>query len=360
VAADKEKIAVVLPNHLGDAVMATPALRSLRSGFPHAHIVGVIREELEPVLRGAPWLDRILTHTVYRVRGRVARLRRRLAMAQALQDRDTVILLPNSFVSALVAYASGAECRVGYGRRARRFLLTDPVEPPRERGRFVPVAMERYYLDLVLQLGCPDLGTEVELFLELAAERERETRFRASGIDRRSPLACIAPGAAFGPSKLWPMPYFAEVARALLDDGVQVALVHAPGEEPLANEIRSRAGAGVVSLGGAGMNLSLLKSVIARSQLLICNDAGARHVAAAFGIPCLTLVGPTSIRYTNLNLKRTKLLREAVPCSPCQLPTCPIDHRCMTRLLPARVIAEARAALADDGWRGDLHLELAQ
>jgi heptosyltransferase-2 len=360
VPADKEKIAVVLPNHLGDAVMATPALRSLRHGLPRAHIVQVIREELEPVLRGAPWHDRVLTHSVYRGRGPLARLRRRLAVAHELQDRDTLVLLPNSFVSALVAFASGARRRIGYGRRARRFLLTDSVEARRDGGRFVPVAMERYYLDLVLQLGCPDLGTGLELFLELAAEREREARFRASGIDRERPLACIAPGAGFGPSKLWPVPYFAEVARALLDDGVQVALVHAPGEEALANGILARAGSHLVSLGGAGMNLSLLKSVIARAQLLICNDAGARHVAAAFGVACLVLVGPTSIRYTNLNLKRTKLLREPVPCSPCQLQTCPIDHRCMTRLLPARVIAEARAALADEGWRGDLHLELAQ
>jgi heptosyltransferase-2 len=360
VPADKEKIAVVLPNHLGDAVMAGPALRSLRHGFPDAHILGVIREELEPVLRGAPWLDRILTHAVYRAPGALGRLRRRAALARDLRGCDTLLLLPNSLVSAVVGFASRARRRVGYGRRARGFLLTHPVEPPRVRGRFVPVAMERYYLDLALQLGCPDLGTELELFLELDAERERELRFRASGIDRRRPLACIAPGAGFGPSKLWPAAYFAEVARALLDDGVQVALVHAPGEEALADEIRSGAGEGLASLGGAAMSLSLLKSVISRSRLLVCNDAGARHVAAAFGVPCLVLVGPTSIRYTNLNLKRTKLLREPVSCSPCQLPTCPIDHRCMTGLRPARVIAEARAALADDAWRGDLHLELAR
>jgi heptosyltransferase-2 len=359
VPADQEKIAVVLPNHLGDAVMAGPALRSLRHGFPGAHIVGVIREELEPVVRGAPWLDRVLTHAVYRARGSLERLRQRFALARALRDLDTLIVLPNSFVSALVAFASGARRRVGYGRRARRFLLTDSVEPPREGGRFRPVAMERYYLELVLQLGAPDLGTELELFLELPAERERELRFRASGIDRHRPLACIAPGAGFGPSKLWPTDYFAQVARALLDDDVQVALVHAPGEEPLAEQILSRAGPGLASLGGAGMSLSLLKSVIARSQLLICNDAGARHVAAAFSVPCLVLMGPTSIRYTNLNLKRTRLLREPVSCSPCQLPSCPIDHRCMTRLEPARVIAEARSALADNAWRGDLHLELA-
>jgi heptosyltransferase-2 len=69
------------------------------------------------------------------------------------------------------------------------------------------------------------------------------------------------------------------------------------------------------------------------------------------------LMGPTSVRYTNLNLARTRLLREPVDCSPCQRKVCPIDHRCMTRLVPARVIEEARAALRDEHWRGSVELE---
>jgi heptosyltransferase-2 len=360
VAESKEKIAVVLPSHLGDAVMATPALRALRAGYPEAEITGVVREELVPILRGAPWLDRLVPHALARARGPLTRLGRRLRLGRRIADADAVVVLPNSFAAALVALVSGAPRRIGYARYGRGMLLTDPVAPPREDGRFLPVAMERYYLDLALHLGCPDLGTEIELFLELAAERERETRFAAAGIDSARPLVCIAPGAAYGPAKLWPMGYYADVARSLLDDGVCVALIHAPSEQTLAREISERAGAGLVSLGGAGMNLSLLKSVIARAQLVISNDAGARHVAAAFGVPCLVLVGPTSIRYTNLNLSRTKLLREPVSCSPCQLKTCPIDHRCMTRLLPTRVLEEARRALADEGWTGDVELELAQ
>jgi heptosyltransferase-2 len=98
--------------------------------------------------------------------------------------------------------------------------------------------------------------------------------------------------------------------------------------------------------------------VLARAQLLICNDAGARHVAAAFEVPTLVLMGPTAVGYTNLNLKRTKILREPVACSPCQLKVGPIDHRCMTRILPARVRAEARDALQRTDWRGSVELEL--
>jgi heptosyltransferase-2 len=221
--------------------------------------------------------------------------------------------------------------------------------------------MERYYLDLVCHLGCLDTGTSVKLFTDPEAEQACDALFAEHGIESTRPLVCLAPGAGFGPSKIWPPDHVAEVARTLLEAQVQVALVHAPGEETLADEILAwlSSGAKPACLGGSGMNLSLLKSVIARASLLICNDAGARHIAAAFEIPTLVLMGPTSIRYTNLNLKLTRLLREPVPCSPCQLKVCPIDHRCMTRLLPSRVLKEAHSALHDDGWRGDVELELA-
>jgi heptosyltransferase-2 len=357
VAGQEEKISIVLPNHLGDVVMATPALRALRRGRPDARIAAVVRRSLAPVLRGAPWIDDFVLHDIYGERGQLARIRARLAVAREMRGSDVVVVLPNSFASAMLAFASRAPRRFGYARRGRGFLLTDAAPAPREAGRFVPTAMERYYLDLVRRLGCPDAGTNVELFVEPEAERECLARFAAAGITGQAPLVCLAPGAGFGPSKLWPLPYVAEVARELRGDGAQVALVHGPGEEALAAEIVVLAGPGLVSLGGADMGLSLLKSVLSRAQLLICNDAGARHVAAAFEVPTLVLMGPTAVGYTNLNLKRTKLLREPVACSPCQLKVCPIDHRCMTRLLPARVLAEARDALSRSDWRGSVELE---
>jgi lipopolysaccharide heptosyltransferase II len=359
VAVHKEKIAVVLPNHLGDVVMATPALRALRRGRPEAEISAVLRAPLAGVLRGAPWIDRFVLHDIYRRPGKLGQLAARLRVARELRGTDVAVVLPNSFASSVLAFATRAPVRVGYARRGRGFLLTDAAPPPREHGRFVPTAMERYYLDLVRRLGAPDLGTQVELFREPDAERECDARFRALGLGAR-PLVCLAPGAGFGPSKLWPLEYVAEVARALRADGADVALVHGPGEGALADEIQERAGGGVALLGGDAMSLSLLKSVLARAQLLVCNDAGARHIAAAFEVPTLVLMGPTAVGYTNLNLKRTKLLREPVECSPCQLKVCPIDHRCMTRLLPARVLAEARAALTRTDWRGSVELELAR
>jgi len=353
----KEKIVVVMPNHLGDVVMATPALRALRAGRPGAEITALVRTPLDLVLSGLHSLDRLIGHDVYAQRGWLAQARRRHVLGRSQRGADLALVLPNSFASALLAWSTGAPLRVGYARRARGWLLSDAVPAPRENGRFKPLAMERYYLDLVLRLGCPDLGTELELATEPQAERDCDVLFESHGIRSAAPLVCLAPGAGFGPSKLWPLEYVAELAGKLMGEGAQVALVHGPGEEPLARAIQART-AGIASLGGAGMTLALLKSVLARARLLICNDAGARHIAAAFGIPTLVLMGPTSIAYTNLNLRKTRLLREPVECSPCQRKVCPIDHRCMTRLLPERVLAEARAALSDPEWAGSLDLEL--
>ena len=93
----------------------------------------------------------------------------------------------------------------------------------------------------------------------------------------------------------------------------------------------------------------MLKAVLRRSRVLVCNDAGARHVAVAFGVPCVVMFGPTSLEKTNLNLARVLALSADVPCRPCYRRTCPIDHRCMTRIGPERVIAVALPSLAPGG-----------
>jgi heptosyltransferase-2 len=317
-----------------------------------------VRPHLAKRLAGHPDVDVVIPNDTYATRNPLGRLVRRLRVARRIADADTVVVLPNSFGAALLAFASGAANRIGYARRGRARLLTQAVPAPRVNGRFQPIAMERYYLDLAIALGCPDLGTAIELPRDPGAERACDALLARVGIRADRPLVGIAPGAAFGPSKLWPTRSFAEVAAGLAADGAQVALIHGPGEEHLAREILdAAAGATLFDLGGSSLTLDLLKSIVARSSLVICNDAGARHVAAAFEVPCLVLMGPTSLAYTNLNLKKTRVLREPVECSPCHRKVCPIDHRCMTRLSPARVLAEARAAIRGGDWRGDTALE---
>ncbi len=98
-----------------------------------------------------------------------------------------------------------------------------------------------------------------------------------------------------------------------------------------------------------------MKAVMRRARVLVCNDAGARHVAVALGVPSVVLFGPTSLAKTNLNLERVRALAADVACRPCYHRSCPTDHRCMTQLTPERVVAAALPALRGDAsaFRGD-------
>jgi heptosyltransferase-2 len=168
-------------------------------------------------------------------------------------------------------------------------------------------------------------------------------------------MVVLAPGASFGPSKIWPPASFAQVGDALARAGAQVVLVGAPGERALAHSIAGAMRSPVADLAG-DLDLGALKAVIRSARVFVGSDAGARHVAVAFGVPCIVLMGPTSLAKTNLTLERVRVLTADVGCRPCYLRECPIDHRCMTRIEPERVVAAALPALesgARRSFRGD-------
>jgi heptosyltransferase-2 len=197
--------------------------------------------------------------------------------------------------------------------------------------------MAREYVDLLAPLGCADDG----LGLELAADPGVAATIRAR-LDPLRPCVGIAPGAAFGPSKLWPPDRYAQVADALTARlNAQCVLLTGPGEEATRDAVLSAAKSGFVSLDGAGHGIRRLKAAVSLLDLLICNDSGARHVAVAFHVPTICIMGPTSPAYSNGPHERGKVLRVDVDCGPCQKPVCTTDHRCMTRILPEEVIETA-------------------
>jgi heptosyltransferase-2 len=144
-------------------------------------------------------------------------------------------------------------------------------------------------------------------------------------------------GAAFGPSKIWPAESFAAVGDAMAArHGARVLLLVAPGEEEVALRVRAAMRSPLVDTWTEPLDVGMLKAVIARSRLLLTNDTGPRHVAACLGVPVVCLMGPTSPVYTEADAEGQVILRrEDVECSPCHLPVCPIDHRCLTWIKPA-------------------------
>lgn len=337
------KILVRAPNWVGDGVMATPALRALRRAHPRARIALVAPPHLAGLFHEHPSCDVVMPAPPPRgvwVLWRHARL-------LARERFDWAVLLPDSPRTALPAWRAGIPVRAGYARDPlRRLMLTTPVPLPREGGRRAPISMIERYLRITRALGCEDAGAELELRLDPQARAAVAQRLAGAGIREGAPYAVVSPGARFGSSKLWPTGHFAVACDGLERKlGLRCVLAPGPGEEKVARDVAARARTRPVRLDDPVTTLAELAALVAGAALVLTNDTGPRHLAVAFSTPVVTLMGPTDPRHTHHLLDRQRVLREPVECSPCHRKVCPIDHRCMTRLLPARAVDAAAELL---------------
>ena len=344
-------VCVRAPNWVGDVVMATPALRTLRSRLPRARILLVIRDKVAPVLRGTPWFDERIVYGsrpddagggAYGFMGCVREIRRRRP--------DLGLLLPNSFSSALMFWLAGVRRRVGYVRDSRKWLLTDPVPRPSEGGRFKPTYMGDYYLALCRAAGIQADSRETELPVSEEEVKAARAILDRVGVKQGRPLFLFHPGAGFGPSKLWREDRFGALADMLAREfGAQVACIGAPGDTEAVGRIRSAARGPVTDLTNCGVDLHLLKGVMKVSALLVTTDSGPRHYGVALGVPTVCLMGATHPDYTDSGRPHDHVVRVDVDCGPCQKKVCRLDHRCMELITPEMVAEQCRQALKAGG-----------
>jgi heptosyltransferase II len=345
-----KKIFVRAPNWVGDVVMATPAFRCIRENFGESHITLLIKRNLKGIISGSSWFDEIIEFepglrksanglsSSQRVFSNSTKDYLRLIYMLRREKFDLGFLFPNSFSSALTVWLGGMNRRIGYRRDARSFLLTDGIERLRENGKFRPTYMGDYYLRLCTHLGCKINSKELELFITRESEGEANELLRKYNIDEK-PFILINPGASYGSSKLWTAEGFARTAD-LLKEAVDcnVVLTCGPGEIKLADEIEKLSKKGLINLSRAAISLDVFKVLIKKCKLLITLDSGPRHFAVALKRPVVVLMGPNDPRYTESEYEIGKVIREDVDCSPCQLKTCPTDHRCMTMISPEKVL----------------------
>jgi len=336
--ANVQRILVVQPSWVGDAVMATPALRSLRKQFPDAHISYLLKRYVRPIYAGMPWCDRLLT---YRQSTKFLTLVSRIRAGRF----DAAVLLSNSFRGALMCRLAGVRRIVGYARDGRSLLLTDRLPALKSSGAFVPTPIVGSYLKLVTHLGvqgdADGSDKRLELFVTprelIAAERVMSQLPKSNG-----PIVMLNPGAQYGAAKCWPAEYFAAIADRLKQElGATVLVSSAPREKAIVDDIRRRAKEPFIDLASLGPSLGSLKEIIRRCDLMITNDTGPRHIAAAMNTPVVTLFGPTHQAWTEIDFPFERKLQIDVICGPCQKKLCPLDHRCMTRLTPDMVWAAA-------------------
>lgn len=333
--------------------MATPILAALREHFANAHIAHLARPYVTDLLDGCGWCDAVLHWP--RSKG-IKSYADTIALSRELRRErfDAVVLLTNSFRSALVSWFAGIPRRVGYDRDGRGGMLTDRLQPLKSGGEYVPVPMLPYYSALAERVGCevPDQKLRLGVSDEQEAEGERLIQHYQLEPGR---YVVINPGAAFGAAKCWLPENFAGVCdRVRSDLDLVPVLVGAPGERPLLEAIAADCAKPPVYCMDPGTTLGSLKVIIRDAALLICNDTGPRHYGNAFNTPTVTIFGPTYREWTDCHYELEINLQELVPCGPCQLKRCPLDLECMRAITVDRVMSAASGLLAreeSNTWR---------
>jgi heptosyltransferase II len=221
----------------------------------------------------------------------------------------------------------------------------------KDKGKFVPSPIVKYYLGLAHYLGATDRNIKLELFVTPFEQREAdEILARCSlpvDLNRpasrgSSPLVMLNPGAQYGAAKCWIPANFAAVGDRLHEElGATILISGTPKERRILDEVQARMRHKPIDLSTKGTTLGALKDIIRRCDLMITNDTGPRHIAAAFDVPVVTVFGPTHPEWTEIYFAKERKVSVPVFCGPCQKKTCPLDHRCMTLVTPEMVVSQA-------------------
>ena len=323
---DIRRILVKGTNWVGDTIMSFPAVYSLRQLFPQAHISVLVRYPLDELWKANPAIDEVIPYTMP---AGVRRLVGELQIARLIKQReiDLAIIFPRSLSAALMVFLGGIPHRIGYKSEGRDWLLTERV------GRTDEVLQGhrmRYYLRLIEALGHISAPPLPALALNGTMETWASGFLSRHGMTRKR-LIGFNPGATYGEAKSWPPERFAELGRRLVKDHGTALLIFGaagPEEKKLNDSIAKRIGKGCLNLTGR-TSLMELAALLRHCRLLVTNDTGTMHIAAAIGTRTVAIFGPTDPRTTAPLGEGHVLIREDVSCSPCLKRVCPEDHRCM-------------------------------
>ncbi|MDQ3819547.1 MAG: lipopolysaccharide heptosyltransferase II [Acidobacteriota bacterium] len=345
-----ERVVIRGVNWVGDAVMTVPALRRLRRALPQAHITLATRAWAEGLFAEADFLDDLL---IYNRRPRDMRAVARQVREWRRRRFDLALLFQNAFEAAFIAAAARVPFRMGYSTEGRRALLTHPLQIPPWRGERNEVF---YYLNVIEELEEALYGAakvderEPQLALEISDRRKESARdfLSSHGVITDGPLVALCPGSTNSRAKRWPAGRYAALADRFAEEtGAAILLIGSKDEADVSLEVERMMHHRPFVLTGK-TDLAEAVDVLSLVDLLVTNDTGPAHIAAALNRPTLVIFGPTDPRTTRPFSTAAEVIRRPPDCAPCMLRDCPIDHRCMTAISADEVFERAAAVMKRD------------
>jgi heptosyltransferase-2 len=321
---------VIGTNWLGDAVMSLPFLRAIRAAHPGDGLAVLAPRGPAAIYRAEGSADRVIDRSGFL----------REAATLAAGGFGEAWLLPNSFRAALYARASGAPRRIGYATDSRAWLLTHALPPPPGTGHQL-----RDYDALLEAHGIPPDPGPPRLSPGEAARAKAAAALDSAGLGAAERLVLLSPGSAKDATKRWPPERFAELGDLLARRRFSCAITVGPEERALGAAVSAAARAPLPVL-GFDLDPVELAALQSRASLVVSNDSGPMHLAAAVGTPVIAFFGPTDPGRTSPTGAPARVLDRYVFCSPCFRSTCPYGHECM-REITVEVAARAAEELVD-------------
>ncbi len=327
------KALIVAPSWIGDTIMAQPLFARLHARHPDLQLDALAPRWVAPVLQRMGEIAEVVEspfgHGQLSIKSRW-----RLARQLAGRGYDAVYVLPNSLKSAIVPFMAGIPQRIGFTGEARYGLINVRHDLDKQE---LPLMVERF-AQLAEAPGAPLPKPIFHPKIRSTATDQQQTLAELA-LAKPERIAAFCPGAEYGPAKRWPSNHFAALAKKLATEGYVIWLFGSPKDHAVAEEIVHLAPGLCRNLCGA-TSLAQAVDLLAMADLVVCNDSGLMHVAAALGRPIVALYGSSSPGFTPPLSDQADIVSLNLDCSPCFKRECPLGHLdCLNKLSPEQVFA---------------------
>jgi heptosyltransferase-2 len=308
---------------VGDTILSYPTVQQLKTLFPHSHLAILVSSPLVELWKTFPFVNEIIP---FQKKLGIGSFLEDLNIGKSLKGRnfDLAVILPRSFRSAFQIYLAHIPIRIGYQDEGRSFFLTHGIHRTK---KILGSHRVHYFQKLIEPLGKIESFPTPRIFLREEDRRWAEQMLKDLELANGRPLIGMNPGATYGVAKCWNPGRFGELGKRLREKWKSNLLLFGKEEEKSIAEETQQQNGGIDLTGKT--NLLQLAALLERCHLLITNDTGTMHVAAAVGTPVVALFGSTDPSVTGPWGDGHVVVRKDLPCSPCLKRNCSTDHRCM-------------------------------